>query len=136
MRPLWRIPGEVCRPAAGDCDLAEQCDGSLSCPADLKSTAECRLSSDGGATWHAVTTTPAYQGVVNGAYGSCTPVPEISGQQGWSGDISPSQWTQVRVVLDEQYKCSQFRFRFLFGADQSSTDWGWLIDDVQLVSGY
>ncbi|MCW5891397.1 MAG: hypothetical protein KIT14_12720 [bacterium] len=32
-----------CRPAAGDCDLAETCTGSsATCPADVKSTATCR----------------------------------------------------------------------------------------------
>jgi len=32
-----------CRPAAGECDLADFCTGSSdACPADLKSTAECR----------------------------------------------------------------------------------------------
>jgi hypothetical protein len=37
----------VCGPAAGDCDLEELCTGSgPSCPADLKSVAECRASAD------------------------------------------------------------------------------------------
>jgi hypothetical protein len=31
-----RMPGEVCRPAAGPCDAAESCDGaSAVCPADV-----------------------------------------------------------------------------------------------------
>ncbi len=37
------IAGEVCRGAAGECDLAEACDGqSAACPVDVKSTDVCR----------------------------------------------------------------------------------------------
>ncbi len=37
--------GTTCRAAAGDCDLAETCNGSSpNCPADLKSTALCRAA--------------------------------------------------------------------------------------------
>lgn len=39
--------GEVCRPSAGACDVADTCDGSGSaCPADTKSTAICRSAAD------------------------------------------------------------------------------------------
>jgi hypothetical protein len=39
------MAGVTCRIAAGDCDLAEQCDGaSAACPTDLKSTAVCRAA--------------------------------------------------------------------------------------------
>jgi hypothetical protein len=41
----FRAGGQVCRGAAGVCDLQETCSGSSStCPADLKSTAPCRAS--------------------------------------------------------------------------------------------
>ncbi len=37
------LDGSPCRPAAGDCDIEEVCDGST-CPADVKSTSECRAA--------------------------------------------------------------------------------------------
>lgn len=40
---LFRAGGQVCRSAAGVCDLTEACTGSsATCPADLKSTGVCR----------------------------------------------------------------------------------------------
>ena len=42
-----RPAGEVCRPAAGECDVEERCDGGAMCPPDLLASAstECRASS-------------------------------------------------------------------------------------------
>ncbi len=44
----FRSAAEICRPAAGVCDLAETCTGAgPACPADAKSTAVCRPSAGG-----------------------------------------------------------------------------------------
>src|SRR5207248_5180040 len=42
--------GTVCRAAAGDCDVAESCDGtSTSCPTDTEKTAGTACTDDGNA---------------------------------------------------------------------------------------
>ncbi|CAA9542865.1 MAG: hypothetical protein AVDCRST_MAG59-993 [uncultured Thermomicrobiales bacterium] len=47
---FFEDPGTVCRPAAGECDVAEVCSGSsFGCPVDRKKTNGARCSSDGDA---------------------------------------------------------------------------------------
>jgi hypothetical protein len=92
-----------------------------------------QLSADGGMTWTDVTTSQPYEGLIDGDYQTCTPVPDIGGHQGWSGTIPGGMWVQVTVDLAAMYRVSGFRIRWLFGADGGLTDRGWLIDDVAVT---
>ncbi len=92
-----------------------------------------QVSADNGATWTDVSTNQPYQGVINGAYGDCTPDPEIGGHQGWSGDIPGGVWVQVSTDLPASFFVSQFKFRFLFGVDEAGNFRGWFIDDVAVT---
>jgi len=91
-----------------------------------------QLSPDSGASWFDVSPTPGYQGLIDGSYGGCTPDPDVGGHQAWSGNVPGGAWTQVSLTVAAQFKTPGFRFRFLFGADENTIDWGWLIDDVAL----
>lgn len=92
-----------------------------------------QLSSNGGSSWQDVTPTPAYQGAINGSYGSCSPTPAIGGHQGWSGAIPGGAWVKVSVDVPAAYRVSGFKYRWLFGSDAASTDRGWFIDDVAVT---
>src|SRR5262249_14590819 len=89
-----------------------------------------QLSTDGGTTWTDATTDQPYQGVISGDYLLCSPTPDITGHQGWSGVIPGGSWVQVSVALTTAQLVSGFRVRWLFGADSGTTDRGWFIDDV------
>lgn len=91
-----------------------------------------QLSPDNGASWFDVSPSPGYQGLINGSYAGCTPDPDVGGHQAWSGNIPGGAWTQVTVTVAAMFKTAGFRFRYLFGADENLTDWGWLIDDIAL----
>src|SRR5207249_2211169 len=44
---VFRASSFTCRASAGQCDVAESCTGSSgACPADAKSTAQCRATGD------------------------------------------------------------------------------------------
>ncbi len=60
------------------------------------------FSTDSGATW--------------------TPVFDFSGYGNY--------WDDYHFVIADQFKTSQFRFRFHFTSDSEVEYWGWLIDDV------
>jgi hypothetical protein len=61
----------VCRPVAGECDVAEQCDGtSLDCPANQFRPANTPCTNDGN---------PCTRDVCNGSSADCTHLPEPLG---------------------------------------------------------
>ncbi|HRI69515.1 MAG TPA: hypothetical protein PK156_35030 [Polyangium sp.] len=92
-----------------------------------------QFSADNGATWMDTTTNQAYQGVVNGTYANCNPTPTIAGHQAWSGTVPGGGWVRVSVDLPTTYFVPQFKFRFLFGADEAGNFRGWFIDDVAVT---
>jgi hypothetical protein len=80
--------------------------------------------------WEDASPTPGYEGTIDGSYVGCTPEPDIAGHDAWSGVIPGGAWTQVTVDVPPALRTADFRFRFLFGADEATTDLGWYIDDV------
>lgn len=93
-----------------------------------------QVSADGGESWDDVVPTPAYQGLIQGAYGPCEGegIPDIDGHSGWSGVLDPPQWTQVTVELKESHWTTDFRLRFVFGSDAGAVASGWYIDNVEV----
>jgi hypothetical protein len=94
-----------------------------------------QFSADGGASWNDVLTpTPGYQGILQGSYAGCNPKPDVGGKSAWSGVIAGKVWTEVTASIPANLRTSQFRVRWLFGADEATTSRGWFIDDVSVTS--
>ncbi|MBT7846636.1 MAG: tandem-95 repeat protein, partial [Lentisphaerae bacterium] len=68
-------------------------------------SATVEVTKDGGATWELVHT--------------------VTGLDG-------NSWQWRRIVLDDSFATDEFRFRFRFESDASSTFSGWYVDDVKL----
>ena len=93
-----------------------------------------QFSNDNGTSWQNVVPTPSYQGTLSGDYtGKCNDVvPELAGDDAWSGQIPGNDWSQVTVDVGNTYKTQQFMFRFLFASDKADEAVGWYIDDVEI----
>ena len=92
-----------------------------------------QLSADGGETWVSHSPDPGFPGVIQGNFDECDgPGHDAYGQQGWGEVIPAGTWQEVTVELGDDLRVEEFRFRFLFGSDQGTTDDGWTIDDVEI----
>ena len=86
-----------------------------------------QVSVDGGLNWTVVPPSGGYGGNLTGA---CNP---LAGQQGFQG-VS-TVWME-RVFPLSAYIGRWIHLRFRFGADRSSRDRGWYIDDLSLLGEF
>jgi hypothetical protein len=92
-----------------------------------------QLSADGGETWVTHSPEPGFTGAIDGNFDDCGGSShDLYGQMGWGAYIPSGTWQEVVVELGDDLRVEEFRFRFLFGSDQGTTDDGWTIDDVEI----
>ena len=92
-----------------------------------------QLSADGGDTWVTHSPEPGFTGTIAGNFEECGGSShELYNQMGWGAYIPTGTWQEVVVELGDDLRVEEFRFRFLFGSDQGTTDDGWTIDDVEI----
>ena len=90
-----------------------------------------QLSADGGDTWVSHSPIPGFTGVIDGNFDGCEgDLHDLYGEMGWG--LTLETWEDVIVNIGDDLRVEDFRFRFLFGSDQGSTDTGWTIDDVEI----